>query len=99
MTSSLSFECVDCSTWGALNTTVTLPDSIGDVFEDLEDLNIFNDIELEVVFTGVGAYIDLGVEAGLDGTVKIPLFKSQTPLGIAVSGRPDRPPGPQTWPD
>jgi hypothetical protein len=84
--SSLAFRCIDCRTWGALNATVTFPEGLGDVLDDLKDLNPLNDINIEMAFNDVGVFFNLGVDASLAGTVKIPLFTSQSPVAIAVSG-------------
>jgi hypothetical protein len=63
---------------------VTFPDDINGILDDLTDLDLFNQASLLVNFTGVGASIDLGIVASLDGTVTIPLFKSESPIGVAV---------------
>ena len=38
-----------------------------------------------IIFNGVGALVDLKVTAAQDGSFSLPLFATQTPLGVAVS--------------
>ncbi|KAH8198926.1 hypothetical protein TruAng_006887 [Truncatella angustata] len=83
---SLSLKCNDCRTWGQLTASATFPDDFAEIVDDFSDLNPFNDIDLAVQFNGVGALIDVGIGAALDGTVKVPLFITETPLGIAIPG-------------
>ncbi|KAI1871550.1 uncharacterized protein JN550_004544 [Neoarthrinium moseri] len=83
-TVDLSLKCVDCRTWGTLDASATFPEDVGDLLGDLADFNPLNDVEVSVDFKGVGALFDLTATAALEGTVKIPLFKSESPLGIAV---------------
>ncbi|KAK6087008.1 hypothetical protein SCUP234_02101 [Seiridium cupressi] len=66
---SLSLKCIDCRTWGTLDASATFPDNFEELVEDLRDLNPLNDIDLAVQFSGVGAFVDVGVTAALDGTV------------------------------
>ncbi|RYP29984.1 hypothetical protein DL767_006467 [Monosporascus sp. MG133] len=79
----LTLECVDCRTWGSVTAVTFIPDDIGDFFEDLTDFDLFNNADLSVVFNGVGALIDVSVVAtqGLEFT--LPLFATQSPLGVA----------------
>ncbi|RYP82358.1 hypothetical protein DL769_001683 [Monosporascus sp. CRB-8-3] len=79
----LTLECVDCRIWGSVTAVTFVPDDIGDFLEDLTDLDLFNNANLSVVFNGVGALIDLSVAATEEVEFTLPLFASQTPLGVA----------------
>jgi hypothetical protein len=82
---TLSLKCVDCHTWGTITASALFPDSFDDLLDDLGDLNPLNDVSLALKFNGVGARVQVDMSAAVDGTVKLPLFVSETPLGIAVS--------------
>ncbi|KAK7744050.1 hypothetical protein SLS62_010351 [Diatrype stigma] len=79
----LKLECVDCRTWGSVEVLTFLPDDIGDFFEDLSDFDLFNNANLSLVFNGVGAFIDVDVVTTQKGGFALPLFTSQSPLGVA----------------
>ncbi|RYP04101.1 hypothetical protein DL765_010300 [Monosporascus sp. GIB2] len=79
----LTLECVDCRTWGSVTAVTFIPDDIGDFLEDLTDFDLFNNANLSLVFNGVGALIDLSVVATEEVEFTLPLFASQTPLGVA----------------
>lgn len=81
----MTLECVDCRTWGSVEAVTFVPDDIGDFFEDLTDFELFNNANLSIIFNGVGALVDLKVTAAQDGSFSLPLFATQTPLGVAVS--------------
>ncbi|ETS75627.1 hypothetical protein PFICI_12571 [Pestalotiopsis fici W106-1] len=83
---TLSLNCVDCHTWGTITASALFPDSFGDLLDDFGDLNPLNDVSLALGFSGVGARVQVDMSAAVDGTVKIPLFVSETPLGIAIPG-------------
>ncbi|KAI0881196.1 uncharacterized protein GGS22DRAFT_71835 [Annulohypoxylon maeteangense] len=85
-TVSLDLSCVECRTYGELNAFMEFPDNIEDILKDLKDFNPFNDASLTVEFQGAGALIDLSVATRGTGHFTIPLFKSQTPLGISGPG-------------
>lgn len=80
----LKLECVDCRTWGSVEAVTFLPDDIGEFLADLTDLDLFNSANLSLVFNGVGAFIDVDVVTTQKGGFTLPLFTSQTPLGVAV---------------
>lgn len=82
---SLDLTCVECRTWGNLVASVEFPEDLGDLLDDLADFNPLNDASLTVAFEGVGALVDLSLTVGDKGSFTIPLFVSQTPLGVAVS--------------
>ncbi|RYP73415.1 hypothetical protein DL770_007784 [Monosporascus sp. CRB-9-2] len=79
----LTLECVDCRTWGSVTAVTFIPDDIGDFLEDLTDFDLFNNANLSVVFNGVGALIDVSVVATEGIEFTLPLFATQTPLGVA----------------
>ncbi|RYP64132.1 hypothetical protein DL771_008912 [Monosporascus sp. 5C6A] len=79
----LTLECVDCRTWGSVTAVTFIADDIGDFLEDLTDFDLFNNANLSVVFNGVGALIDLSVVATEEVEFTLPLFATQTPLGVA----------------
>ncbi|RYP37672.1 hypothetical protein DL766_001413 [Monosporascus sp. MC13-8B] len=79
----LTLECVDCRAWGSVTAVTFIPDDIGDFLEDLTDFDLFNNANLSLVFNGVGALIDLSVVATEGFEFTLPLFASQTPLGVA----------------
>ncbi|KAI5864677.1 hypothetical protein GGS23DRAFT_561369 [Durotheca rogersii] len=85
-TFSLSLDCAECRTFGQLVVSADFPDDFDDLLGGLKDLNPFNDINLSVGFEGVGAILRLGVTAASDGFFTIPLFASQTPVGISGPG-------------
>ena len=80
----MTLECVDCRTFGSVEAVTFLPEDIGDFFEDLTDFDLFNNANMSVIFNGVGAFIDVSVLASQSGSFTLPLFASQTPLGVAV---------------
>ncbi|KAI0895781.1 hypothetical protein F4806DRAFT_69620 [Annulohypoxylon nitens] len=82
-TVSLDLTCVECRTFGELTASMDFPDNIGDLLDDFKDLNPFNDASLTIGFQGVGALVDLSVSTQGTGHFTIPLFKSETPLGIS----------------
>ncbi|RYP44823.1 hypothetical protein DL768_008755 [Monosporascus sp. mg162] len=79
----LTLECVDCRTWGSVTAVTFIPDDIGDFLEDLTDFDLFNNANLSIVFNGVGALIDVSVAATEEVEFTLPLFATQTPLGVA----------------
>ncbi|KAI2603829.1 uncharacterized protein GGS25DRAFT_525102 [Hypoxylon fragiforme] len=83
---SLDLTCVECRTWGNLVASVEFPEDLGDLLDDLADFNPLNDASLTVAFEGVGALVDLSLTVGDKGSFTIPLFVSQTPLGVAGPG-------------
>ncbi|KAI1137190.1 hypothetical protein F5Y05DRAFT_414350 [Hypoxylon sp. FL0543] len=85
-TFSLSLACVECRTWGTLVASAAFPDDLEDLIGDLEDLNPLNDASLSVGFQGVGALVDLSVTTKGSGQFALPLFVSETPLGISGPG-------------
>ncbi len=80
----LKLECVDCRTWGTVEAVTFIPSDIGDFLEDLTDFDLFNNANMSVVFNCVGDFIDVRVAATQMGAFTLPLFASQTPLGVAV---------------
>lgn len=84
-TFSLSLACVECRTWGTLVASAEFPEDLGDLINDLSDLNPLNDASLSVGFQGVGALVDLKLTTGGEGQFALPLFITETPLGISVS--------------
>ncbi|KAF3014684.1 hypothetical protein E8E14_003925 [Neopestalotiopsis sp. 37M] len=67
-------------------TDKTLFSGFDDLLDDFGDLNPLNDVSLALKFNGVGARVQVDMSAAVDGTVKLPLFVSETPLGIAIPG-------------
>ncbi|KAI1089789.1 hypothetical protein F5B19DRAFT_357701 [Rostrohypoxylon terebratum] len=80
---ALDLTCVECRTFGELTASMDFPDNIGEIVKDLKDMNPFNDASLTIGFKGVGALVDLSVSTKGTGHFTIPLFKSETPLGIS----------------
>ncbi|KAL7620287.1 hypothetical protein AAE478_009280 [Parahypoxylon ruwenzoriense] len=85
-TVSLSLDCVECRTFGELVVSAAFPDDLGEIVDGFSDFNPFNDASLNVGFQGVGALVDLSLTASSNGQFVIPLFVSQTPLGISGPG-------------
>ncbi|KAI1451965.1 hypothetical protein F4805DRAFT_59449 [Annulohypoxylon moriforme] len=85
-TVSLDLSCVECKTYGELNAFMEFPDNLEELLKDLKDFNPFNDASLTVGFQGVGALVDLSVTTKGTGHFTIPLYKSETPLGISGPG-------------
>lgn len=83
---SLSLACVECRTWGTLVASAAFPDDLEELIGDLSDLNPLNDASLSVGFQGVGALVDLSLTTGADGQFTLPLFVTETPLGITGPG-------------
>lgn len=82
---SLDLSCSECSTSGTIRASAEFPDDLGDFLHDIKDLNPLNDASLTIGFEGVGATIGIRLAVDGDGQFTIPLFKSETPLGISVS--------------
>ncbi|KAI0141547.1 hypothetical protein GGR57DRAFT_406504 [Xylariaceae sp. FL1272] len=83
---SLSLTCIDCHTTGNIVASATFPD-LSDVAEDvLHPQDIFDESSLALNFQGVGAVVDLDVTATATGDFSIPLFTSESPLGISGPG-------------
>ncbi|KAI1392839.1 uncharacterized protein F4822DRAFT_142880 [Hypoxylon trugodes] len=85
-TFSLSLACVECRTWGTLEASAAFPEDLEDLIGDLSDLNPLNDASVSVGFRGVGALVDLSLTTGGNGQFELPLFVTETPLGIAGPG-------------
>ncbi|KAI2471371.1 hypothetical protein F4781DRAFT_122302 [Annulohypoxylon bovei var. microspora] len=85
-TFSLDIACVECRTYGELNAFMEFPDNLEELLKDLKDFNVFNDASLTIGFQGVGASVDLSVTTQGTGHFTIPLFKTETPLGISGPG-------------
>ncbi|KAI1414004.1 hypothetical protein F5Y13DRAFT_197933 [Hypoxylon sp. FL1857] len=85
-TFSLSLACVECRTWGTLVASADFPDDLEDFLGDLKDFNPLNDASVSIGFQGVGALVDLSVTTKGSGQFTIPLFVSETPLGISGPG-------------
>ncbi|XXH05532.1 Vacuolar protein sorting-associated protein 8 [Hypoxylon texense] len=85
-TFSLSLACVECRTWGTLVASAAFPDDLEELIGDLSDLNPLNDASLSVGFQGVGALVDLALTTGANGQFTLPLFVTETPLGITGPG-------------
>ncbi|CAJ2499900.1 Uu.00g027530.m01.CDS01 [Anthostomella pinea] len=84
---SLSLECVDCPTRGEIVASTSFPDGFADVLDDVTDgLDLFDEAELAIAFYGVGARIELGLTASASGEFALPLFKSESPIGVAGPG-------------
>ncbi|OTB05638.1 hypothetical protein M426DRAFT_127692 [Hypoxylon sp. CI-4A] len=83
---SLSLSCVECKTTGALVASAEFPDDLEELLSDVSDLNPLNDASLSVGFQGVGALVQLGVTTKGSGQFTLPLFTSESPLGVAGPG-------------
>ncbi|KAI8965393.1 hypothetical protein F5Y11DRAFT_9099 [Daldinia sp. FL1419] len=83
---SLDLSCSECTTFGNVKASAEFPDDLGDFFHDIGDFNPLNDASLTIGFEGVGATIGLRLAVDGDGQFTIPLFKSETPLGISGPG-------------
>ncbi|KAI1464207.1 uncharacterized protein F4812DRAFT_462957 [Daldinia caldariorum] len=83
---SLDLSCSDCTTYGNIRASAEFPDDLGDFFHDIKDFNPLNDASLTIGFEGVGATIGIRLAVDGDGQFTIPLFKSETPLGIQGPG-------------
>ncbi|KAI1205446.1 uncharacterized protein F4807DRAFT_464732 [Annulohypoxylon truncatum] len=83
---SLDLSCVECKTFGELNAFMEFPDNLEELLKDLKDFNPFNDASLTVGFQGVGALVDLSVTTTGTGHFTIPLYKTESPLGITGPG-------------
>lgn len=66
--------------------SAAFPDDLEELIGDLSDLNPLNDASLSVGFQGVGALVDLSLTTGADGQFTLPLFVTETPLGITGPG-------------
>lgn len=69
---ALEIVCLDCWTQGTVTASLTTEDIIDPV--------------LRLDFSGVGAYVDLGVSAGAGATYAINLFGTDTPCGLDLAG-------------
>jgi hypothetical protein len=76
-------KCVECLTTGNVVASAMLPD-LGDI-DITNPGGIFDDSMLGLTFNGVGATINLDVAAEASGDVSLPLLKTESPIGIAVS--------------
>ncbi|KAI1106194.1 hypothetical protein F4804DRAFT_301852 [Jackrogersella minutella] len=85
-TFSLTLACVECRTWGTLMASAEFPDNLEELIGDFSDGNPLNDASLTVGFQGVGAIVDLSVATKVSGTYTVPLFQSETPVGISGPG-------------
>ncbi|KAI2783617.1 hypothetical protein F4815DRAFT_306178 [Daldinia loculata] len=83
---SLDLSCSECSTSGTIRASAEFPDDLGDFLHDIKDFNPLNDASLTIGFEGVGATIGIRLAVDGDGQFTIPLFKSETPLGISGPG-------------
>ncbi|KAI0849556.1 hypothetical protein F5Y00DRAFT_261341 [Daldinia vernicosa] len=83
---SLDLSCSECSTFGTIRASAEFPDDLGDFLHDIKDFNPLNDASLTIGFEGVGATIGIRLAVDGDGQFTIPLFKSETPLGISGPG-------------
>ncbi|KAI1806994.1 hypothetical protein F4811DRAFT_550224 [Daldinia bambusicola] len=83
---SLDLSCSECTTYGNIKASAEFPDDLGDFFHDIKDFNPLNDASLTIGFEGVGATIGIRLAVDGDGQFTIPLFKSETPLGIQGPG-------------
>lgn len=62
-----------------------LPD-LSDITHDItHPSEIFDDSSLGLTFNGVGGTVDLDITAAGSGDFSIPILKTESPLGIAVS--------------
>ncbi|KAI1338746.1 hypothetical protein F5Y15DRAFT_96917 [Xylariaceae sp. FL0016] len=85
-TLSLSLACNDCSTMGELEVSTTFPDDFEDLLENfIDDSELFDQATLGVAFKGVGANIDLSLAAGASGQFSLPLFRTESPIGVSGS--------------
>ncbi|KAI0473644.1 hypothetical protein GGR56DRAFT_541787 [Xylariaceae sp. FL0804] len=86
-TLSLQLDCVDCHTWGRIAASTTFPDDLDSLLGDLADpADLFTQSSLDVRFDGVGASIDLGLTTAASGQFSLPLFTSESPIGISGPG-------------
>ncbi len=69
---SLAVTCVDCYTKGSVTATLTDDDII--------------DPSVRLSFTGVEAYVDLGISVSAGATYAINLVTSDTPIGLGFPG-------------
>ncbi|KAI1656840.1 hypothetical protein F4813DRAFT_112838 [Daldinia decipiens] len=83
---SLDLSCSECNTFGTIRASAEFPDDLGDFLHDIKDFNPLNDASLTIGFEGVGATIGIRMAVDGDGQFTIPLFKSETPLGISGPG-------------
>ncbi|KAI1171777.1 hypothetical protein F4777DRAFT_582571 [Nemania sp. FL0916] len=81
---TLTVKCIECATTGQVVAAAMLPD-LSDI--DITDPgDIFDDSMLGLTFNGVGATINLDIAAEASKEITLPLFKTETPIGIAGPG-------------
>ena len=82
-TLGLALACNSCQMSGTVVSSLKFP-SFTDILGDPSDLDLVRSTTLSLVFNGVSAEMDLDVTASADGTFALNLFKTETPLGVAV---------------